>query len=51
MLSITASNGRTYEITEFKKNGDILKLTFKNEAGEELVYWVRITPKGKLVMN
>ena len=51
MLVITASNGKTYEIVEFKKNGDILKLLFKNEQQEELIYWVRITPKGKLVMN
>lgn len=51
MLTLTVTNGKSYEIKEFKKNGDSLKLVFVNEQGEELIYLVRITPRGKLVMN
>lgn len=51
MISITTSQGKTYEIKEFKNIGDHLKILFVNSEGEELVYWIRITNKGRLVMN
>lgn len=51
MMILTTSEGKEYRIEEFKKMGDHLKITFINEEKEELIYWVRITPKKRLVMN
>jgi len=51
MMILTASDGREYRIENFKKIGDYLKIKYVTNTGEELIYWVRITNKDRLVMN
>ena len=51
MMILTTSEGKEYRIENFKKIGDHLKIVFINEQKEELIYWVRITNKSRLVMN
>ena len=50
-IELTASNGETYTFKQTIKNGDYIKVVYTNETGEELSYFMRITPKGRVVLN
>lgn len=50
-LELTASNGESYTFKKKLKNGDFIKLVYENEHGERLNYLIRITPKGRIVLN
>lgn len=51
MITLTTSHGKSYEIKEFVKNGDQIKIIFENEQKEQLIYYIKITRSGRLVMN
>ena len=50
-LELTASNGETYTFKKSVKNGDHFTVVYTNEDGEKLTYFMRITPKGRVVLN
>lgn len=51
MITLTTSNGKTYEIKEKIDRGGYIKVIYINKDGDELTYFIRVTNSGKLVMN
>jgi hypothetical protein len=50
-IVLTASNGKSYVLKDFGKNGEHITITYTNKNGEKLTYMIRVTPKLRLVMN
>jgi len=50
-IELITSNGEKHTFEDFGKNGDYITVNYENENGEKLVYLLRATPKGRLVLN
>ena len=48
---LTTTLGSTTTDLTALTNGDFIKLVYENEHGERLTYLIRITPRGRIVLN